>query len=345
MKNILTAGFAVLALAAPMASVAQLQPNELSTNIAGTTTIAAPPQGFNPLTASDTELAFNGFPPRPDQFSAPKAYASWAKAMTASKKRLVPNLEQTNIFHGPVKIVKDGAAESNQKNGTATSSNWSGYAQFSGASSYGSSSVYYVVADSVVPVARQAFGAATCNWDYASTWAGIDGWGSNDVLQAGFEYDAYGCGSATSAYYSPWYEWYPYGEVRITNLPAAAGDDFFIEVWHTSATQGYAYLVNENTDQYVDIGFTAPSGTTLIGNVAEWIVERPEVNGSLATFTNYIDEVVWDAYAITFSDAELYPGSSSAYAITGLDNNGNADSYPTLLGTFSFLMQDEGSAR
>jgi len=343
MKPILTAAVAILALVAPLASVAELQSNEIPTNIPGTTTIAAPPQGFDPLTASDADLASYGFPPRPDQQSSPKVYTSWAKAMEASKTRLMPNLEQTNIFHGPAKLGKatEGSAK---KNGTATSYNWSGYMQFTGASSYGSSSVYYIVADSVVPVARQAFGVANCTWDYASTWAGIDGWGSNDVLQAGYEYDAYACGSTTATYYSPWYEWYPYGEVRITNLPAAPGDDFFIEVWHTSATQGYAYLVNRNTGQYVEVGFTAPSGYSLIGNVGEWIVERPGVGGGLATFTNYIDEVVWDAYAYTFNSALLYPGSSAAYAITGLDNSGNPDSYPTLLGTYAFLMQDEGSA-
>ena len=55
-----------LLIAAPLTSTAQVQqqlkPNELATNVAGVTTIAAPPTGFNPLDASDQDLEFYGYP-------------------------------------------------------------------------------------------------------------------------------------------------------------------------------------------------------------------------------------------------------------------------------------------
>jgi hypothetical protein len=60
------------------------------------------------------------------------------------------------------------------------------------------------------------------------TWVGIDGAGSNDVLQAGVEADAlcyYSYGyPVTSTYYSAWFEWYwagcnCYPEQRISNFP------------------------------------------------------------------------------------------------------------------------------
>src|SRR5277367_2456800 len=84
-----------LLLAAPLAGTAQqqlqqLKPNELTTNVAGVTTIAAPPKSFNPLTASDQDLEYYGFPPKPNEIAAPKAFASWQKAMTASKIRVKP---------------------------------------------------------------------------------------------------------------------------------------------------------------------------------------------------------------------------------------------------------------
>ena len=59
-----------LLIAAPLTGIAQqqqLKPNELATNLAGVTTIAAPPAGFNPLNATDQDLEYYGYPPRPDQ--------------------------------------------------------------------------------------------------------------------------------------------------------------------------------------------------------------------------------------------------------------------------------------
>lgn len=343
--------------AMPLAGVAQLthqlQPNEHVLNLPGATTIEAPPAGFDPIAASDEELAYHGFPPRPNQSAQPRAYATWVQAMKASKVRVVPKLEQTSIFHGPVqqgKVANPTAVESDpllssQASNTSYSYNWSGYVDFSGARSYGSSSYYFLVNHFVVPVAEQAFGACTGGWDYGSAWNGIDGWGSPDVLQAGIEFDAYCAlgGLVKSTYYSAWYEWYPYGEVRIGGFPIAPGDDMFVEVWHTSSTQGYAYLVNYNNNQSVTIGFTAPPGTTLVGNSAEWVVERPTVGGSLANLTNYIMDPFWDAYAYTESYAAFYD-IDEATPVDMLDNNSKVISYPEYLGLESFVMHDTGSA-
>src|ERR1700757_4782564 len=100
MKSLSSAITAVLVLAAPLATLAQnaqlahkLQPNEHALNLPGATTIEAPPAGFDPIAASDEELAYHGFPPRPNQTTEPKAYATWAKAMKASKVRVAPTLE------------------------------------------------------------------------------------------------------------------------------------------------------------------------------------------------------------------------------------------------------------
>ncbi len=355
MKNLSSALTAVLVLAAPIAAVAQLnapnklQPNERALNLPGATTIAAPPAGFDPLSASDQELAYYGFPPKPNQNTEPKAYATWARAMQHSKTRIVPTLEQTAVFHGPMqqaKKVNPASAANSLTLGVpsnATSSNWSGYVDFSGATSYGSKSYYFLVNDFTVPVAEQAFGACTGGWDYGSAWNGIDGWGSGDVLQAGIEFDAYCSGGTRATYYSAWYEWYPYGEVRIGGFPIVPGDDIFVEVWNTSSTAGHAYLVNYNNNQSVNISFSAPSGTHLVGNSAEWVVERPSVGGSLATLTNYIMDPFWDAYAYTQGYA-AFNDIDEATPVTMLDNSGNPISYPEYLGLETFVMHDEGSA-
>jgi hypothetical protein len=361
MKKMSSALTAVLVLAAPMATMAQvalnnaphrLQPNERALNIAGASTIVAPPSGFDPIAASDEELAYHGFPPRPNQNTEPKAFATWAKAMQHSKSRVMPTLQETSIFHGPAKQAKSNGVTSaavannvslsNQPSNTSYSYNWSGYVDFSGATSYGTSSYYYLVNDFTVPVAEQAFGACTGGWDWGSAWNGIDGWGSPDVLQAGIEFDAYCSGGARSSYYSAWYEWYPYSEVRIGGFPIAPGDDIFVEVWNTTSTTGHAYLVNYNNNQSVNITFYAPAGTVLRGNSAEWVVERPSVGGSATTLTNYIMDPFWDAYAYT--RGSVFYDIDEATPVDMLDNAGNVISYPEYLGLETFVMHDTGSA-
>jgi Peptidase A4 family len=341
---------AVVTLAAPFA-IAQtamqqvqlkrpLQINEHTTNLPGATTIEAPPAGFNPLLASDSELAYHGFAPRPDQSAQPKAYATWAKAMSHSQTRVTPVLVQTTLMHGPAQLkakANPSALESNamlaqQPSNTYYSSNWSGYVDLSGATSYGSTSFYYTVNDMVIPIAKQS--GCSGGWAYGSAWNGIDGFNSSDVLQAGVEFDAYCNGTTKSTYYSAWYEWYPLGEVRISSLPVVPGDDMFVEVWHTSATQGYAYLVNESTNQYVEIGFTAPAGTTLKGNSAEWVVEAPTVGGSLATIVDYTEVPFWDSYAYT--EGSVFYDIANGTAID-MEPGSSVLSYPEYVGPEAFV--------
>lgn len=351
----------LLVTAASMANAQAVSPNaEMAspnlrpTNLAGVKSHIAPPAGFDALTASDHELADYGFPPRPDEVSAPKAFATWKKAVTASKKRVFATVEQTSIYHKPGQKAtpKNAVVNTGEKNGLAYSSNWSGSVNLNSQRAYSSTnSFYFVFADYVVPVAIQAYHACTGGWDYESSWVGIDGWGSPDVLQAGIEADAF-ClnilgAHYTSTYYSAWYEWYPFSETRINNstFPVQPGDDLFVEVWNTSPTVGHAYLVNYQTNLAVEYTFTAPAGTKLVGNSAEWVVEAPSVNGGQTTLTNYISDYFSDEYAYTFNYAAVDPGSSTSYNVDMLDSKGYIISYPTLLGGNAMWMQDANSAR
>jgi hypothetical protein len=334
------AALTLMLFAAAMRLVATAQQddtNKIPTNLPGVTTVAAPAEGFDPREASDEDLRYYGFPPRPNQAQEPDAYATWARAMAASKHRVVPELQQTSITHGPAhaRSVTDPGAEDE---GPYKDYSWSGYVVTGSAKKYGKTSFETVFSHIAVPVANQANGACTGDWDYADSWVGIDGFKTNSVLQAGVEFDAYCNKSATAAYYSFWYGWYPNGAVRITNLPVSPGDDIWVEVWNDSATQGYAYLVNFTTDQAVEVSLTAPSGVSLTGNSVEWITERP---GS-TILTNYISNPYWGAYGNTFENKRVDPKSGKA--IVMVDSNGNDISLPTLLGSSAFLMQTEGSA-
>jgi hypothetical protein len=318
---------------------------------------ARPPANFDPLSASDAQLAQFGFPPRPDAAAAPDRYAVWKKLVTAPQRRVAPALEHTTIHNGRARrVAPRGGAPGlarNARSGIAndaasvTTMNWSGYAVVDGANPFQSGTTVY--GEWVVPVAQQAAGSCTGAWSYSSAWVGIDGFTSSDVLQAGIEVDALCSNNSTMAFYSAWYEWYPDVETRITNLPIAPGNIIGVEVWNTSPTQGNAYIVNYTTQQSVSLAFNAPAGTSLVGDSVEWIVERPEVNGSFADLTHYVAEPFNFCHAA--AGAGTYtPGSSpsgTAFSIDMIDDSGASPtvlSSPNLYGTAALWFYEPGPA-
>jgi len=351
---------AAIALCAVPAA-AQDSPRESRENSAGHHPMARaharPPANFDPLTASDAQLAQFGFPPRPDAATAPDRYAVWKKLVTAPQHRLQPALEHTTIHNGRARLVSSrGGAPGLARNtrvgvandaASVTTMNWSGYAVVDGQNPFQSGTTVY--GEWVVPVAQQAAGACTGSWAYSSEWVGIDGFTSSDVLQAGIEVDALCSSGSTTAFYSAWYEWYPDVETRITNLPIAPGNIIGVEVWNSGPTQGNAYIVNYTTQQSVSLAFNAPAGTSLVGDSVEWVVERPEVNGSFADLTHYVAEPFNFCHAA--AGAGTYtPGASptgTAYSIDMIDDSGNGPtvlSSPNLYGTAALWFYEPGPA-
>lgn len=318
----------------------------VATNLSGVRAYLSPPAGFDPLTALADELRKYGFPPRPDAGSPQSTIDAWRQISASLKNRILPKLEQTKIFNGPFRKAP-GRSPFQTDNSTATnSSNWSGYSVVDNNKPFANEEVF---TQYVVPVAQQAFGACTGGWDYGSAWDGIDGFGSSDVLQAGIEFDAYCNSGSTSAYYSAWYEWYPFGEVRISNLPVAPGDLIRVYVWNTSPTVGNAVLVNFTANTSVSLTFNAPSGTQLQGNSVEWVVERPSVGGSLATLTNYIGDPFTFAEAFNTVGHKRYyfPGrnrTGTEYSITMVDSSNNPLSVVELQGLWDLWFYDVGAA-
>jgi hypothetical protein len=331
------------AIAAETASV----DHTVATNLPDVRAFVNAPADFNALTATPEELDSYGFPPRPDATTDPKVYAAWVRAVASQVQRIVPQLEETNIYHGPALGVQPTGTE--PSNPTAVeSSNWSGYAVVNANKPF---TVEAIQAEYLVPVAQQAFGTCSSSYDYGSAWVGIDGYNSDDVLQDGIEFDANCSHGVTTPFYAAWYEWFPNAETRIKNFVISPGDDVYVEVWNTSSTAGKAVINNYTTNKGVSITFNAPKGTKLEGNSIEWIVERPGINTGLATLTNYV------ATAFTLSAADnykakkptnYYPGSAptgTIYSITMLDNHNKAISYPVLQGLYDLWFFDEGSAK
>ncbi len=272
----------------------------------------SPPAGFDPLTASDAELSQWGFLRRPDINDA-AAYAQWEKLVTT--KRVAPEVVFASIYQGLAKDIKIG--QSTQQSTAATTPNWSGYV-IAGQNGLFSSGGSTIVASWVVPAAHQSVSPPTCTstWYYSSQWVGFDGWGTNDVLQAGTEADA----NCSSTLYSFWYEWFPLSETRIS-LPVSAGDSVTVFVsYEPTSPQGTATLFNLTTGQNATVQFNPPSGTTYVGNSAEWVLERPTLNGVYADLPNYSQDwfnaISASNNKTTYSPSGPTPPSGAIYSVT-----------------------------
>src|SRR5205085_3077055 len=121
-------------------------------------------------------------------------------------------------------------------------------------------------------------------------WLGIDGYGNNQVLQAGIA----GTVTGTSADYWVWTEWYTsqYQDpaVRVTNFSIKPGDLISYIVCAAQQDYGLIFILNSTTNQSTSIGIDARPGILSQGATVEWIVE-----GVSADLPNF--------FAWTFSNA------------------------------------------
>jgi Peptidase A4 family len=329
------------------------------TNIPGITSFQAPPAGFDPINAADQELAVYGVPPRPDSQAQPEAYAKWAAAMSRPTTRVTGSLTDMHIASTVGRPAPTGPAASLPSEEEAQSSvnyyNWSGVANtIPGLTSWNAqNSFYYVVSEFNVPVAEQAFksrGGYVCDggWDYEVSWNGIDGFNNGDVLQGGSLSAAYCDGGSRSTDYCGWVEWYPSYNI-LCQFAVNPGDDMFVETWDTSSTNGYVYI-QDNTLGISGVVHLQPTKLPyLVGNSAEYIVERPCCdNGHYDTLANYVQDFWADNYAYTFAFTLEYPGStaSSTYLINMVnDQDSQIISTAYTAGNYGVVFRDENCAR
>jgi hypothetical protein len=296
-----------------------------------------PPDGFRPIAASDEDLAKYGLPPRPNAAGRNRiSYAAWSRAMAAAKAAVTPQVMATGRQH--IRALKANAAQTTHRAGTMLTKNWAGQAILSNPGSFGGGSYAEVLGQWQLPVVQQAIG--TCGGtDVSSMWVGIDGANtSKDVLQAGTEADVSCSGGVYQPSYYAWFEWYPNYEYEITNFPVAPGESVFVVVQATSATTANATFVDLQSNQYTVVGFSAPAGTMLVGDSAEWIVERPNVNNVIGQLADY--GLAWMSSEVAFLDGNL---NTNTYDVAGtggpgripylldmIDQNGNdlADALP-----------------
>jgi Peptidase A4 family len=131
---------------------------------------------------------------------------------------------------------------------------------------------------------------------YSAIWIGIDGDGfpqSPDVCQVGVDCDVSRSGRSISRSFYPWWEWYQEsadtGEIQITNVPVGPGDTVSVVICTTGAgaTQATGFFLNQTSGAGTSFVMEAQPGVSLVGNTAEWVVERPTVNGQRSMLADY----------------------------------------------------------
>ncbi|MFF4491695.1 G1 family glutamic endopeptidase [Streptomyces sp. NPDC001544] len=181
-------------------------------------------------------------------------------------------------------------------------------------------------------------------FSYDSTWVGIDGDGSSDILLAGITANTMGVqvfGNpqvVVSAY--AWYDWWSpetvdpravYPKV-IPNFPFAFGEKIACYIYVTSTRSANIDLYNMSRRQMMPFSLNAPPDTSLVGNCAEWIVERPTDPVSLrpTQLANY-GSVAFESCFAVFSDG-TNASSDAGSNINMTDDVGGVISVGNLVG-------------
>jgi hypothetical protein len=119
------------------------------------------------------------------------------------------------------------------------------------------------------------------NNTFSGVWVGIGGYGEDTLIQAGTEQEYI---SGRLAYYA-WYEVLPDYLVRIPSLRVRPGDTIAASI----------SLINENTSTWSieisDVTRGQRFKKVFVYNSsmlsAEWVVERPKVNGTISTLADF----------------------------------------------------------
>jgi hypothetical protein len=251
-------------------------------------TFPKPVEGFDLLTADEKTLRLHGLPPKPTDH---KLAELWEHVARHCKEYVVPSFApQIGKVHGP---------RARRPDSTDGSPNWSGGVVYAPAGK----KMQSVVGQWNVPAvhSRGGDGVESC----CSSWIGIDGDGSGDVCQAGVEGDVIeDADGNTQWFYYAWAEWYPTSPAIVQGFTISPGDVVACAICVSTESDRSAgvTMTNLTTGQYTSFNITAPFGTHLIGNCAEWVVERPGYGPGDYTRLAYYDQVMFTGAYATLND-------------------------------------------
>lgn len=258
-----------------------------------------PPADFNPLTATEDQLQYYGYPLRPDD---PTQLNDWIKSVSGTWVK--PDFKD------------DGATETTLKQFTNSSktstANWSGYER--------KATVYGVNGFWTVPTVSGISDGAM------SQWVGLGGSQKGvPLIQAGSE-EAIRNGKNS---YSLWFELVNAGystEYSVPiNIPVHPGDNIYTRVYLSGFPSGSCnatfYVSNSTTGKNTGFFVKNFRNYAKVATSAEWISERPQyTNGS---YTNYPKGYTNGYNRVDFWDCQYLDayGKTSYKTITNSTSN------------------------
>jgi Peptidase A4 family len=283
-----------------------------------------PPENLDPFTASSEVLARYGIPKRPvcDEQSLQR----WELLMRQMGTYIYPEFGEIRRTSRKPQVRRVGFD-------VETSPTWSG------AVLHAPHGQKFVEVDGNWNVARGTPPTGGGPAEYTA-WIGLDGFNdgtgaSTDVLQAGHTYIGKDDSGATVDKYHVWFEWFPASEVPITNFPVEPGDGLYARITINVPGDGVAtlYFANRTKARWTGFSIHPPVDHSdfhgFVGDCAEWIVERPQLNGVQSSLVNYgeVDFFVCGACLSGGNCSRAFTGNS----IDMTDGAGNVISKATLL--------------
>lgn len=231
------------------------------------TTYEAPPAGFDFNTAEPRLLRKHGIPRKPDSKKEPHLQAIWDRAFESKPQFIKAEIAVDHILSKRKTAVIGKAPKANGT--TFNPSGWGGVVEQVANLGFNPPEPVVTVygewfVPTITPIANEPNQPETVGF-----WVGIDGFGNNQVLQAGMAATITG----NSVNYWVWTEWYPIPAIQVTNFAIKPGDYLTVLVCANQPNHGFCSMMNKTTNQVTSIGITPPANTTSIGATAEWIVE------------------------------------------------------------------------
>ena len=307
-----------------------------ATNLKGAYATPAPPEAFDPHTASQSELVEHGLMWRkPTANDPPGMRTVWEKFFSRkwlAKDRIVPESHpQLGITHN-----YRGPAPQKQKDTTFTGQVWAGAGTNTGkwTSIIGN---WKIPAVSVPPEPQGTEGG----WN-SSSWLGLDGFFfSNDVLQAGIQQRVIWVPFVNVGIpiYVAWYEWFAPAQANspgyifqtnIANFPVSPGDEVYCSVQYNGNTSGIISFANNNTGQHFSITLAPPPGANFNGQSCEWIMEAPDGGEPTSSLPKFTPVTFTSAIACGPNNATTNPAAGD---IINIATSGNKLLTNTTVGT------------
>jgi hypothetical protein len=239
---------------------------------------------------SDGDAIAQGYPPRPNAAQSPAEYARWLGLVS----RPMTILPSHSVSRSDVSHSLNGVTE-----GPASNSHWSGFVATGVPFEFWAASGQW----------RVPSVAASCLNCYSSVWAGLDGWLNGNLVQAGTEQDCIDIGKGFMTNYYAWTEAYPQQPTAQEVFSVSPGHSMYVYVYvgdsngkMDPSAGDYAWFIvqDQNTGQtFVSSTLLGPN-FGFVGNSAEWIVERPIVNGYFPELSDYGSVQMSDATFLTF---------------------------------------------